>query len=164
MRFRLGAVRLTWHVVMVTAALEVGSNTATAQTNICNLLTPADVAPLLGAAQAGRPGANGATCVWGDMGAAGGKMGLMVQAPAIGANAEAAFRANRDRAQNAPAQTKDEPGIGDQAFSQLTSYGAQFTVLKRGRILQLQYSTSKRGADADVAALRGVAKKAVVAF
>ena len=51
-----------------------------------------------------------------------------------------------------------------QAFSQLTSYGAQLMVLKTGRVLQLQYSTSKRGTNADLAALRGVAKKAIVAF
>jgi hypothetical protein len=165
MRFRFGAGRLMCRVATIAAALTVGSIVATAQTSICNLLAPTDVAALLGTAQAGKPGASGATCVWGDMGAVGGKTGLMIQAPALDASAEAAFKANRDRAfKNTPAQTQDEPGIGDQAFSQLTSYGAQINVLKKGRVLQLQYSTSKRGTDTDRAALRGVAKKAVAPF
>ena len=151
--------------MMIIVRLAVGWNAVSAQNYICNLLAPADVAPLLGAAQAGRPAANGATCVWGDMTAVDGKVGLTIQAPAVRAMAEAAFKANRDRAvTNSPAQTKDEPGIGDRAFSQLTSQGAQFAVLKSGRLLQLQYSTSKRGTDADLTALRGVAKKAVAAF
>jgi hypothetical protein len=165
MRFRFGTVRLTWHLVMVPAALAVGSTAATAQNNLCRLLANADVAPLIGAAQPGKPDASGATCMWGDMGGVGGKVGVMIQTPPLGARADAAFKANRDRAlKNAPAQTKDEPGIGEQAFSQLTSYGAQIMVLKMGRVLQLQYSTSKRGTAADLAALRGVAKKAIVAF
>jgi hypothetical protein len=152
-------------VMMVIVGLAAGSNEVSAQNYICKLLAPADVAPLLGAAQAGKPDANGATCVWGDVAVVGGKVGLRIQAPAVRAMAEAAFNANRDRAvKNAPAQTKDEPGIGDRAFSQLTSEGARFAVLKSGRLLQLQYSTSRRGTDADLAALRGVVKKAVARF
>jgi hypothetical protein len=39
-----------------------------------------------------------------------------------------------------------------------------FVVLKRGRLLQLQYWTGGKGTSQDVAALRPIVRKAVAAF
>jgi hypothetical protein len=44
------------------------------------------------------------------------------------------------------------------------SFGAVFVVLKKGRLLQLQYWTGSQGTSQDVAALRPVVQKAVAAF
>lgn len=146
-------------------ALIAASYSTAAEVSLCNLLAPADVAPLLGAAQSGTLGASGLTCIWGDMSGVGGKRGLMIQAPPVHGRAADAFTAIHDKdSRNYPAQTKDEPGIGDRAFSALKNYGVMFMVLTRDRVLQLQYSISKPGTDADLVALRAVAKKAVAAF
>jgi hypothetical protein len=99
------------------------------------------------------------------MSGVGGKRGLMIQAPSVHGRAADAYNAvHAKEFKNYPTQTKDEPGIGDQAFSALKNYGVIFAVLTKDRVLQLQYSISKPGTDADLVALRAVAKKAVAAF
>jgi hypothetical protein len=78
---------------------------------------------------------------------------------------EFAFMGARQGAQaDNAAKVSDETGIGDKAFSAQASFGAFFMVLKKGRLLQLQYWTGSQGTSQDVAALRTIVKKAVTAF
>ena len=58
----------------------------------------------------------------------------------------------------------DVAGLGDKAFASLEPYGVALMMLKKGRVLQLQYWTGAAGAAKDLDALRPIAKKAIAAF
>jgi len=165
MRIGLGAIVPALRIALGIMVLLAASDLTAAEANLCSLLAPADVMPLLGVAQSGTLGASGLTCIWGDMSGMGGKRGLMIQAPSVHGGAAAAYNAvHAKETKNYPTQTKNEPGIGDQAFSALKNYGVMIMVLKNDRVLQLQYSISKGGSDSDLVALREVTRKAVAAF
>jgi hypothetical protein len=135
-----------------------------AQTDACALLKAGDVAPLLGGTPT-HPAApqGGATCTW--IGANEGRKLLVLTYRNSQVPGEAAFNGARMGAQGSEgANVSDETGIGDKAFSGQVSFGAVFVVLKKGRLLQLQYWTGSQGTSQDVAALRPVVQKAVAAF
>jgi hypothetical protein len=65
---------------------------------------------------------------------------------------------------NHPDRAQKESDLGDEAFSERTSYGCRFFVLKGGRTLQLQFNTGKPGTAEQLDALRPIAKKAALAM
>ncbi|MEO8452219.1 MAG: hypothetical protein ABI647_20680 [Gemmatimonadota bacterium] len=132
-----------------------------AQSDGCGLLKPAEVTPLLGASPVGKPVGSG--CSWT---AAGSTKKLIVIKPRTGGPAaETAFAGARNNAaREGTAKVTDEPGIGDKAFTSLTSFGVAAMMLKGGRLLQLQYWTGADGTAKDRDALRPVAKAAIAAF
>ena len=134
-----------------------------AQTDACALLTAADVAPLLGGTPTHTSTPQGQACTWTGTKAAHRLLVLAIKSR--GVPGEAAYMGARKNAGvDEDSKVSDETGIGDRAFSGQMSFGAVFIVLKKGRLLQLQYWTGGQGTSQDVDALRPVVKKAVAAF
>jgi hypothetical protein len=137
---------------------------ASSASKACGLLTPADVKPLLGAAKQPKPieAVNG--CTWGGAGSGPpNNFALMITAPASSTAAEYQ-QIKAMELKNHPDRVSKEPGLGGEAFGEITSYGARIVVLKGGRMLQIQFTTGKKGTAAQLDALRAVAKKATAAF
>jgi hypothetical protein len=141
----------------------MNARSGTAVPDACDLLKVSDVTPLLGGTPVSQGSPGGQVCTW--KGADPKRKLMVITYRAEGPGAEAAFGGARHGAQaDAEAKVSDETGIGDQAFSAQVSFGAIFVVLKKGRLLQLQYWTGDRGTSQDLEALRPVAMKAVAAF
>lgn len=136
---------------------------ALAQGGACALLKSADVAPLVGGAPSSKPSSTGQGCSW--SGAKPKHKVVVLTYKNQGVPPEMAYMGARRSAEaGGEAKLSDETGIGDKAFSGQVSFGALFVVLKKGRVLQLQYWTGSRGTSQDVDALRPVVRKAVAAF
>jgi hypothetical protein len=134
-----------------------------AQTDACALVKAGDAAALLGGTPVSKSTPGGGACTW--TGAVAGHKLLILTYKNTGVPGEAAYMGAHQGAQAADnAKVSDEVGLGDKAFSSTTSFGAVFVVLKRGRLLQIQYWTGGPGTSQDVAALRPVVQKAVAAF
>jgi hypothetical protein len=140
-------------------ALSGASQPLWAQANACALLTPAAVSSLLGGATTAKPAGTG--CSW----SAGTKKLAAIVYASGGPPAAMMFAGARNAASHGGADAVvNESGLGEQAFSTLTSFGVALIMLKQGRILQLQYYSGAAGTDKDAAALRAVAKQAITAF
>ena len=131
-----------------------------AESDGCALLKPADLTTLLGGTPSANPNAGG--CSWTVSGST--RKLLAIKYRATGPAAEMAFAGARGNAGKDGEVVTDEAGLGDKAFSNLTSFGVVVVMLKQGRLLQLQYWTRAAGTAKDLAALRPVAKKAIAAF
>jgi hypothetical protein len=153
--FLLGALALT--------ALMLHPQPLAAQTDACALVKAADAAALLGGTPVSKSTPGGGACTW--TGAVAGHKLLILTYKNTGVPGEAAYMGAHQSAQaEENAKVSDEAGLGDKAFSTTASFGAVFVVLKRGRLLQIQYWTGGLGTSQDVAALRPVVQKAVAAF
>ena len=143
-------------VGLVTVASSSGSS---AQGAPCSLLSAASLTGLLGSGSTSKAGPAG--CLW----AGGGKKLISAAYKVDGPQAEMMFgHARQASASDKKDVIADEPGIGDKAFSVRSSFGVAIIMLKKGRLLQLQYHTGARGTPADAAALRPVAKQAIAAY
>jgi hypothetical protein len=155
--------RIFVFAALALATLLSGPRPAPAATDACSLLKAGDMAALVGATPAQKPGPNGTTCTW--SGARAGHKLIVLTYAMKGVPPEAAYMgARRQAAAGGDAKIADEAGIGERAFSGEVSFGAVFVTLKRGRVLQLQYWTGGKGTTADVAALRPLMRKAAAAF
>ena len=160
--------KITWRHILIIGALALvvmmlHPEPLPAETDACALLTAADVAPLLGGTPTHTGTPQGQTCTW--TGTNAGHKLLLLAYKNSRIPGEAAYMGARQNAgTDENAKVKDETGIGDKAFSGRMSFGAIFMVLKKGRLLQLQYWTGSQGTSQDVDALRPVVKKAVAAF
>jgi hypothetical protein len=146
---------------LVAASLLLATQPLRAQADACSMLKPAEVTALLGGTASSTPKPN--ACIWkaGDEG----KKLTVNKLKATGTSAEMAFMGARQGASHGgKTPVTDEPGLGDKAFSSLTSFGVALVVLKQGRVLQMAYYTGGEGTAKDQEALRPVAKQAVAAF
>ena len=137
-----------------------------AQANACALLKPADLTTLLGGTPIAKP--TGSGCGWTAPGRSKKLIAAIITVKLPGVTTEMAYQGAREEAGKEFAVT-DEPGMGEKAFSSLQSFGVVMFILKRGRMLQLQYWTDTKGMDTqgtakDLAVLRPVAKKAIAAL
>jgi hypothetical protein len=148
---------------LVLSALTLRPQMLLAQGNACALVKASDAASLLSRSPTQTPTPEGMACVWKS---ADKKRKLAVLTyKNRGVPPEAAYMGARKGAEaGGDAKVSDETGLGDRAFSGEVSFGAVFVVLKKGRLLQLQYWTGGQGTDKDVVALRPVVRKAVAAF
>ena len=131
-----------------------------AESDGCALLQPADLTTLLGGTSIAKPNAGG--CIWTASGNTRKLVALKYRA--TGPAAEMAFAGARGNAGKDGTVITDESGLGDKAFASLPSFGVALVMLKKGRLLQLQYLTGAAGTAKDLEALRPVAKKAIAAF
>jgi hypothetical protein len=131
-----------------------------AESDGCTLLKPADLTTLLGGTPIANPNAGG--CSWTVSGST--RKLVAIKYRATGPAAEMAFAGARGNAGKDGEVVTDEAGLGDKAFSNLTSFGVAVVMFKQGRLLQLQYWTGAAGTAKDLDALRPVAKKAIAAF
>jgi hypothetical protein len=156
-------------VALIAALLSFQATPPAKPTDPCSLLTPADVAPLLGSTKPPKSfGMDGPLfgCTWGGAGSGGrNNWALMITTPQ-----ESPKQASRDftSAEKSALKHADraqvEDSIGERAFSEITSYGARIVALKKGWVLQLQFTTGKAGTAEQLASLRAVARKAVAAL
>jgi hypothetical protein len=130
-----------------------------AQSDRCGLLKPAELTTLLGGTVVAK--SLGGACKWTAAGSA--KKLIAAKMMVTGPAAAMALAGARNGAARDGTVT-DEGGLGDKAFSSLTSFGVALVTLKQGRLLQLQYWTGAAGTARDLATLRPVAKKAIAAF
>ena len=134
-----------------------------AQTGACALVQAGDASALLGGTATSKPTPEGMACIW--TGSAVGRKLMVLTYKNSRAPGEMAFMGAHQGAQaEQNNKVSDESGLGDKAFSATTSFGAIFFVLKKGRLLQLQFITGNQGTDQDVKALRPIAQKAAAAF
>lgn len=133
--------------------------------HMCSLLTPSDVAPIVGAGQISQETKGGSSCIWGDPGTDPNKKRLLIQAPAFSATSEMSFKANRKEAfDDKGSQAKNEPELGKNAFSALMDDGAGIIILKKEALLNIHLMTGKRGTPENVDAIRKVAVKVAESF
>ena len=149
--------------------LAQAASQAAAPPDPCKLLTPADVAPLLGSEKPPHSfGTQGPLfgCTWGGAGSGGkNNYALMITTSQMPPGKAASnFDLVEKNALAHPDRAQVEPDLGDKAFSEIASYGVRILALKSGRVLQLQFTTGKTGTADQLAALRAIAKKAVAAF
>jgi hypothetical protein len=153
---------------------------AAAELHMCGLLSPEDVAPIVGARPMSQETTGGTTCLWGDPSRDPNKPRLLIQAPMFaqyagdplgGVNVpsrdrmETNFKANRKQVfEDKSAQAKDEPGLGKFAFSALTEDGVEIIILKKNGLLNIQFLTGKRGTPENVETIRKVAAKVAASF
>jgi len=128
----------------------------------CRLLSPADAAVLIGDGAASTMTNGGQLCTW----RSAGKMKLMVRTPeSTRTKPDVTF----ERYKTGPhtnTTIADEPDLGNHAVSAVTSYGVDFMVLKKDRILWVQYfgPYGMKGTPEMLAKAKPIIKKAVEAF
>jgi hypothetical protein len=144
---------------VVLALLLFSAQPLHAQADACGMLKPAELTALLGPSPTPTPHPN--SCLW--KGADGTHKLSLAKMKATGARAEMAFMGAHQNA-GGSGTVSDEAGLGAKAFATLTSIGVALTVLKQGRLMQMQYYTGGQGTPKDLDTLRPVAKKAVAAF
>ena len=128
--------------------------------NPCALLDASYVKPLLG----NKPVAQneGGSCTW-TATTSSKKLVVITYKKVVGAPSDIGFMSAL-RSALKRGRVINEPGLGDQAFANLESSGVSMVILKRSRLLQLQYQTGNAGTTKDVDALRPLAKKAVASY
>ena len=126
----------------------------------CGLLKPADLNALLGGTPIAKP--NGGACNWTVPGTS--RKLIAAKLKATGKTAKMEFAAARKGAAKVGRIVTDVAGLGDKAFASLEPYGVALMMLKKDRVLQLQYWTGAAGTAKDLDALRPIAKKAIAAF
>ena len=126
----------------------------------CGLLNPADLTALLGGTPIAKPNTGG--CTWTVPGTS--RKLIATRLKATGKTARMEFAASRNGAAKVGRTVTDVAGLGDKAFASLEPYGVALMMLKKDRVLQLQYWTGAAGTAKDRDALRPIAKKAVAAF
>lgn len=141
------------------ASLLLSARPLQAQADACGMLKPAELNALLGPGPTPTPHAN--SCLW--KGADGAHKLSLAKMKATGPAAEMAYMGARQNAGRS-GTVSDEAGLGAKAFATLTSFGVALTVLKQGRVMQMQYYTGGQGTAKDLDALRPVGRKAVAAF
>lgn len=134
---------------------------AASNADACALLKPSDVSVLLGGTPT--PSSNVTACRWTSNGSNKKLIVAKMNMKSPG-KIDMAYTGARQNA-SVIGKVSDESGLGDKAFSVVGESGfIALTIIKQGRMLQLQYMTEKSGSAKDLAALRTVAKKAVEAF
>jgi hypothetical protein len=127
----------------------------------CKLLTAAEVNLLLVGKATGK--LSGSACTWTTPL---NPRGLIVAVSKdSGRAAETSYAAVRaGAAKDAKVTITDEQGLGDRAFAAQTNFGIALFVVKKGRLLQLQYWAGGPGKPKDLEALRPVVLKALAAL
>jgi hypothetical protein len=128
----------------------------------CRLLTVGDVTVLLGEGTASTLTQGGQNCTW----RSDGKMKLMVRTPeSTRTKPEVSFEQYKT-GPHRDYTIADEKELGDHAVSAITPFGVEFMVLKKDRILYVQYfgPYGMKGTPEMLARARPVMKKAVDAF
>jgi hypothetical protein len=143
-------------LVLVACGLPVSSPHAQTR-NACELLRPTDLTALLGGTATAKQ--SGAGCIW----SVGNQKLVALVYKAAGPAAEMAYQGAHHGAER-DGTVNDETGVGDKAFTSLTSFGVVVVMLKQGRLLQLQYWTGTSGTAKDAGALLPVAKKAIAMY
>lgn len=156
----LPPLRTALVAALLLAALGLRGRPLSAQADKCSFVKAPDVAVLLGGTLAPTP--PGGTCGWKS---ADSKRKLLVLTYSKQLPGEMAYAgARKNLGGDKDTKVLDEAGIGDKAFSITASFGASFIMLKRGRMLQLQFWTGAKGTEKDQDALRVLARKAIAAF
>jgi hypothetical protein len=156
-------------VLVAALAMTPGISSAqkgkTREIHVCSLLTPSEVAPIVGAGQISQETKGGLSCMWGDPGTDPNKTRLLIQAPAFSATSEMSFKANRSQAfDDKTSHAKNEPELGKNAFSALMDDGAGIIILKKEALLNIHLMTGKHGVPENVDAIRKVAVKVAESF
>jgi hypothetical protein len=128
----------------------------------CRLLSPGDAAVLVGDGATSVMTQGGQLCTW----KSAGKMKLMVRTPESTRTKPEVTFDNYKTGPHTNYTIADEPDLGDHAVSAITPYGVEFMVLKKDRILWVQYfgAYGMKGTPEMLAKAKPVIKKAVDAF
>lgn len=125
----------------------------------CDLLPASDkeLAALLGATPTAEPQGDG--CRY----KANGHTFSVKPLKSEGAAAEAAYQGSLVASKKS-AGTQVESGIGEQAYSAITTVGTQIVALKKGRVLNIMYLKMSQGTPDDLKITRSLARKIVSAY
>lgn len=161
---RLVPVLLVSALIPTQSVLAQRTHAGNGEFDACRLLNASDVTPLLGGETAtSKLTQGGQTCTWSS---ASSKVKLLVRTPeSTRTKPEVTF----DHYKTGPHLNfvlADEPILGDHAVSAVTPYGAEFMVLKKNRILFVQYAEpyGVKGTPEFLARAKPAIKKAVDAF
>jgi hypothetical protein len=150
------------HGIFGAALLAFGASTAFALGGPCDLLKLPDLTGLLGPAAAVQS-SNKSICLYVDKDAKPSSYPRTTSVQIVPPLPEMAIAMMRKKVES-EGKVADESGLGDKAFSVITSAGVMVFAFKGGQALQLVYLSGKPGKAAELEALRQLTRKAYAAL